>query len=417
MEKSNSNNNKNLSIQLNLQANISNNTQNNNTYLPSNLNGNDINISLLGENNDNSNINPFKTDKSNPFLNSNNFNNININNINRIVTEQNTQNNNISIIPISDIQEENNTNTNMININNLNNNNSNLITIKESINNNLNLNNNINNNPLAIPAYTNLKPKFLYELNGAHTSTVNIIRFSPNGMYLASGGDDSAIVIWVQKSRPIEFGSNIEKIIWSNYKILRGHLSDIYDIAWSPDSKYLISGSVDNRALIWSLDKGKVIDRSIDHSHFVQGVSWDPKNKYVTTQSTDKSAKILCNANIKNEIKFYPNFVIKKYSKSNYALLMHNLANDINEENNLIQKENNKMDIDFEGLENNINSDVNSNISGNNNRNNINTTNNKVTNQNNVPIKKDKNNLNNNIHYFSDEIQCNSYLSLTLNNS
>lgn len=66
-----------------------------------------------------------------------------------------------------------------------------------------------------------IRPKFMYEISGAHTATVNIVRFSPNGMYLASGGDDSAIVIWVQKSRPIEFGYSAEKICWSNHKILR----------------------------------------------------------------------------------------------------------------------------------------------------------------------------------------------------
>lgn len=169
-------------------------------------------------------------------------------------------------------------------------------------------------------------------------------------MYLASGGDDSAIVIWMQKNRPIEFGSSIERVIWSNYKILRGHLSDVYDLAWSPDSKYLISGSVDNRALIWSLEKGKVIDRSIDHRHFVQGVSWDPRNKYITTQSSDKSAKIYCNANIKSDIKFYQNYLINKYSKqSNCNQLKENLNNDCI----------NKMEIDEEILHNNNKSDSN----------------------------------------------------------
>ncbi len=238
---------------------------------------------------------------------------------------------------------KNYTNNNYININNINpelikpqsiNNNQDEI-IEDSKSNLIpnNLNNNSNNLQL-------IRPKFIYELNGAHTSNVNIIRISPNGMYLASGGDDSAIVIWVQKNRPVEFGSSIERITWSNHKILRGHLSDVYDLAWSPDSKYLISGSVDNRALIWSLEKAKVIDRSIDHRHFVQGVSWDPRNKYITTQSSDKSAKIYCNANIKNDVKFYQNYLIKKYSKqNNYLQLMENLANNNNNENN-------KMDID-----------------------------------------------------------------------
>jgi chromatin assembly factor 1 subunit B len=166
---------------------------------------------------------------------------------------------------------------------------------------------------------TKIKPKFMYDISGAHTATVNIVRFSPNGMYLASGGDDSAIVIWVQKSRPVEFGSTLEKITWSNHKILRGHLSDIYDISWSPDSKFLISGSVDNSAIIFNMEKGKGIQKMSDHSHFVQGVSWDPRNKYVTTQSSDKSVRIYKNADVKQEVKFYFANQIKRFNKENVA--------------------------------------------------------------------------------------------------
>jgi chromatin assembly factor 1 subunit B len=160
---------------------------------------------------------------------------------------------------------------------------------------------------------TSLKPKFLYEISGAHTSTVNIVRFSPNGMYLATGGDDAAIVIWTQKLRPVQFGSNIEKVIWSNHKILRGHLSDIYDLAWSPDSKHIISGSVDNSSKLWNIDKGKIIQNNNDHSHFVQGVSWDPRNKYVITQSSDKSVRVYKNAETKHSLKFFFQNQLKRY--------------------------------------------------------------------------------------------------------
>ena len=36
----------------------------------------------------------------------------------------------------------------------------------------------------------------------------------------------------------------------------RGHLEDIYDLAWSPNGQQLISGSVDNSAIIWDVNKG-----------------------------------------------------------------------------------------------------------------------------------------------------------------
>lgn len=164
---------------------------------------------------------------------------------------------------------------------------------------------------------TKIRPRFVSEISGAHTATVNIVRFSPNGMYLATGGDDSAIVVWVQKSRPVEFGSTQEKVTWSNYKILRGHLSDVYDLSWSLDSKYLISGSVDNSAIVWNIEKSKGIQKFNDHSHFVQGVSWDPRNKYVVTQSSDKSVRFYKNANLKLDMKFFYLSQMKRIQQGN----------------------------------------------------------------------------------------------------
>ena len=46
---------------------------------------------------------------------------------------------------------------------------------------------------------------------------------------------------------------------WSLVKLLRGHLEDVYDLCWSPDSSYLISGSVDNSAIVWDVQKGEQI--------------------------------------------------------------------------------------------------------------------------------------------------------------
>ena len=37
----------------------------------------------------------------------------------------------------------------------------------------------------------------------------------------------------------------------------RGHVEDVYDLAWSPDSNQLITGSVDNSAIIWDANKGE----------------------------------------------------------------------------------------------------------------------------------------------------------------
>ena len=86
---------------------------------------------------------------------------------------------------------------------------------QNSGNNLTNLQNTNNLQTLTDPENTSnvrIKPVFECELNGAHISTVNICRFSPNGKYLATGSDDNTVIIWVQKSRPTNFGSSEEKV-------------------------------------------------------------------------------------------------------------------------------------------------------------------------------------------------------------
>lgn len=155
-------------------------------------------------------------------------------------------------------------------------------------------------------------------LTGAHNSVVNIIRFSNDGRFLASAGDDQAVIIWTLKKRPIEFGSSEEKVLWSLHKLFRGHSGDIYDLSWSPDSNYIISGSVDNTSIVWNLDRGRGSICLKEHSHFVQGVSWDPRNEYISTQSADKSLNnymILKGSNDKVDIKLKNISKVKQYIK------------------------------------------------------------------------------------------------------
>lgn len=51
-------------------------------------------------------------------------------------------------------------------------------------------------------------------------------------------------------------GSQGNKENWNVVKVLRGHLEDIYDLSWSHDSCYIVTGSVDNSAIIWDVQKG-----------------------------------------------------------------------------------------------------------------------------------------------------------------
>lgn len=94
-------------------------------------------------------------------------------------------------------------------------------------------------------------------------------------------------------------------------QVLRGHKEDVYDLSWSPDGSKLISGSIDNSAIIWDFNKGNVELTLTDHKGYVQvlilsysnciftcnvlllqGVSWDPKGDYMATLSNDRICRV-----------------------------------------------------------------------------------------------------------------------------
>ncbi|XP_028938600.1 chromatin assembly factor 1 subunit B [Ornithorhynchus anatinus] len=133
-----------------------------------------------------------------------------------------------------------------------------------------------------------------------HTKAVNVVRFSPSGEILASGGDDAAILLWKvndnKEAEPValqeEDEAQLNKENWTVIKTLRGHLEDVYDICWATDGNLMASASVDNTAIIWDVSKGQKVSIFNEHKSYVQGVSWDPLGQYVATLSCDRVMRV-----------------------------------------------------------------------------------------------------------------------------
>ena len=136
-------------------------------------------------------------------------------------------------------------------------------------------------------------PKILCEMTN-HLGCVNCVRWSPNGKWLASGGDDALIMIWnIRQLGPVKsFGRKVHEQ-WGCLYQLRGHDGDVLDLAWSLDGAYLASCSIDNSIIIWSAtslpDKVTTIK---GHTGLVKGLTWDPVGKYLASQSDDKSLRV-----------------------------------------------------------------------------------------------------------------------------
>lgn len=114
---------------------------------------------------------------------------------------------------------------------------------------------------------------------------------------LASAGDDGTIVLWVPSDNPPPrpaFGEDgpVDKETWREKTMCRSSSSEIYDLAWSPDGMFFITGSMDNVTRIYNTHTGALARQVADHNHYVQGVAWDPLNEFIATQSSDRSVHI-----------------------------------------------------------------------------------------------------------------------------
>jgi WD40 repeat protein len=80
---------------------------------------------------------------------------------------------------------------------------------------------------------------------------------------LASAGDDGNIILWVpaepnHRHAPGFGDDDLEdKETWRLKHMCRSMGSEIYDIAWSPDGMFFITGSMDNIARVWNAQTGR----------------------------------------------------------------------------------------------------------------------------------------------------------------
>ncbi|CAI1615498.1 hypothetical protein SEUBUCD646_0M00450 [Saccharomyces eubayanus] len=144
-----------------------------------------------------------------------------------------------------------------------------------------------------------------------HEQAINVIRFNSHGDVLASAGDDGQVLLWKQEDPdaqqeavPRPFGADPEagdadenKEKWVVWKRLRGGsgataAAEIYDLAWSPDNRYIVVACMDNSIRLFDVGAGTLVCGQADHGHYVQGVAWDPLNQFIVSQSADRSLHV-----------------------------------------------------------------------------------------------------------------------------
>lgn len=117
------------------------------------------------------------------------------------------------------------------------------------------------------------------ELKG-HKGDVWSVDFSPDGKYLATGSNDRTARLW-----DIATGEEIADF--------SGHTDAVNGAIFSPDGKTLLTGSGDKTARLWDVATGEMVQTFSGHTGSIDSVGFSPDGKTVVTNgSSDLTARL-----------------------------------------------------------------------------------------------------------------------------
>lgn len=154
-------------------------------------------------------------------------------------------------------------------------------------------------------------------LSGISESVPNFAVLSPDGKQLLSAGNVEALKLWDLDSGRLlrtfkdfslaaAFSPNgryalsayvnsvrlLDLITGQELRSFEGHSNYVKALAFSPDGKLALSGSMDNSVKLWDVATGKEIRTFVGHAGEVSAVAFSPDGRLALTGGADSTARI-----------------------------------------------------------------------------------------------------------------------------
>ena len=74
---------------------------------------------------------------------------------------------------------------------------------------------------------------------------------------------------------------------------LEGHTESVLSVAYSPDGRHIISGSVNNTIRIWDADTGTAVNEPLEgHTESVSPVAYPPDGQHIVSGTRDQTTRV-----------------------------------------------------------------------------------------------------------------------------
>jgi WD40 repeat protein len=112
-----------------------------------------------------------------------------------------------------------------------------------------------------------------------HSEIINTVAFAPDGVALASGSDDTTIILWD---------------LTTKHKIatLTGHTSNVHCLAFSPDGRTLASGGNDGTVRLWNILLHEQVLVLGGHRSAIWDIAFSPDGNTLASSSFDGTIKL-----------------------------------------------------------------------------------------------------------------------------
>jgi tricorn protease-like protein len=105
------------------------------------------------------------------------------------------------------------------------------------------------------------------------------IAWSPDGRWLASGSDDRTVRVWAAETGKLR-------------RTLEGHTDWVRSVAWSPDGRWLASGLNDGTVRVWAAETDELRRTLEGHTDWVRSVAWSPDGRWLASGSDDRTVRV-----------------------------------------------------------------------------------------------------------------------------